>query len=811
MQAGYVFVAAEETHPLLPKAKRELDFAQNRGCVLRVSYCHQSVSKVTVTIGSNRLGVDADWSDGKTLYIKAILAGAVSDWNKENPTLAVQPGDRVISVNGVSGDAQAMVREIKDRSLLQLLFQKGGEKDKPEEPEPVPVPGVARAGMPLSIPGMPPRTVDILLEIRARAAEKAEKLKGIAAKPPPKPTNEPPSHYEVLGIELRADETAIKKSYRRLVLQWHPDKHPTDREDAEVKIRQINLAYETISNPLKRQSYDQMLQALERRRLNIRLETQFIKPRMSIPKEFMLCPLGYSDKFVRIVDDQLLVQSRDEAIGVAFQEFFQAAKFSLWWLPEVNNMCRLRARESAGQGMEGGLNVSFQFQAGQEEDENAESVCGLLADQDMKRCNLIVEASPFSQGAFRFEGAFWPGRYMAFRSPKEMRMAGHVDQGTDVVDFVLVDFSAAYKYMTTSEVLKGAVESQGGGQGGYVKLGDLRADLSVRLYFQQMLGSSVWNNKDFETFFEGHYEEWDYDAKKSRVRMRPDGPLLRQAPAPAVSSALGNGERSPEPELSGLAEKLSVAHNQMATVKLLLDANGDELAQLTPSAAVVALGRLAEKSEAPEKLRDLTAARRRFLITLPVLLGEGGKRDKRREASLQMSTLLTMQKDVAAMEKADVEKELVSACKAAAESISELIGSRVRHAPEEVSLGMLPDLLDLPLNWKVVAEPLREALAPLLKHQKPGVLLQPLRTAARLAKSARPIVEALAGVEMRGIAYADGQVAAEILLALAENNLEVTSVASKLRPPLLQRLPLPDLVSITAALGEQGEGRMLTP
>ncbi|CAJ1359112.1 unnamed protein product [Effrenium voratum] len=766
---------------------------------------------VTVTIGSNRLGVDADWSDGKTLYIKAILAGAVSDWNKENPTLAVQPGDRVISVNGVSGDAQAMVREIKDRSLLQLLFQKGGEKDKPEEPEPVPVPGVARAGMPLSIPGMPPRTVDILLEIRARAAEKAEKLKGIAAKPPPKPTNEPPSHYEVLGIELRADETAIKKSYRRLVLQWHPDKHPTDREDAEVKIRQINLAYETISNPLKRQSYDQMLQALERRRLNIRLETQFIKPRMSIPKEFMLCPLGYSDKFVRIVDDQLLVQSRDEAIGVAFQEFFQAAKFSLWWLPEVNNMCRLRARESAGQGMEGGLNVSFQFQAGQEEDENAESVCGLLADQDMKRCNLIVEASPFSQGAFRFEGAFWPGRYMAFRSPKEMRMAGHVDQGTDVVDFVLVDFSAAYKYMTTSEVLKGAVESQGGGQGGYVKLGDLRADLSVRLYFQQMLGSSVWNNKDFETFFEGHYEEWDYDAKKSRVRMRPDGPLLRQAPAPAVSSALGNGERSPEPELSGLAEKLSVAHNQMATVKLLLDANGDELAQLTPSAAVVALGRLAEKSEAPEKLRDLTAARRRFLITLPVLLGEGGKRDKRREASLQMSTLLTMQKDVAAMEKADVEKELVSACKAAAESISELIGSRVRHAPEEVSLGMLPDLLDLPLNWKVVAEPLREALAPLLKHQKPGVLLQPLRTAARLAKSARPIVEALAGVEMRGIAYADGQVAAEILLALAENNLEVTSVASKLRPPLLQRLPLPDLVSITAALGEQGEGRMLTP
>ena len=38
---------------------------------------------------------------------------------------------------------------------------------------------VARAGMPLTLPGMPPRTVDILLEIRARAAEKQEAQKGL--------------------------------------------------------------------------------------------------------------------------------------------------------------------------------------------------------------------------------------------------------------------------------------------------------------------------------------------------------------------------------------------------------------------------------------------------------------------------------------------------------------------------------------------------------------------------------------------------------------------------------------------------------
>eukprot|EP00913_Durusdinium_trenchii_P024062 g22598.t1 len=224
---------------------------------------------------------------------------------------------------------------------------------------------------------------------------------------------------------------------------------------------------------------------------------------------------------------------------------------------------------------------------------------------------------------------------------------------------------------------------------------------------------------------------------------------------------------------------------------------------------------------APDKIRDVTAARRRFLITLPVLLGDTvfSKKERRREAALPLATLLSMQKDVASIGKADAVKELAAACQGAVESISELIG--VRHAPEEVSLDMLPELLSLPLNWRVAAEPLADALAPLLKDRKPNSprsripwiasarllrrrSVKPLRAAAKLPKSARPIVEALAGVEMRGITYAEGSMAAEILLALAENNCEIATVASKLRPPLLQRLPLPDLVSIVAALGEQG-------
>merc|ERR1719174_3541004 len=83
-------------------------------------------------------------------------------------------------------------------------------------------------------------------------------------------------------------------------------------------------------------------------------------PRMSIPKEFMLCPLGQPDKFVRVVGTGLKVQSREDVAGVDFQEFFAAAKFCLWWVPEVNNMCRLRVQEGVDGG---GLNMNFMLQS----------------------------------------------------------------------------------------------------------------------------------------------------------------------------------------------------------------------------------------------------------------------------------------------------------------------------------------------------------------------------------------------------------------------------------------------------------------
>jgi len=62
-------------------------------------------------------------------------------------------------------------------------------------------------------------------------------------------------YYSVLGVARNVDGAGLKKAYRKLVMQYHPDRHPDD-PGAAAKMQEINEAYETLSDEKKRAEYD---------------------------------------------------------------------------------------------------------------------------------------------------------------------------------------------------------------------------------------------------------------------------------------------------------------------------------------------------------------------------------------------------------------------------------------------------------------------------------------------------------------------------------------------------------------------------
>lgn len=63
-------------------------------------------------------------------------------------------------------------------------------------------------------------------------------------------------YYEVLGVTRTASVEEIKAAYRKCALKWHPDRHPEDKAEAEVKFRESTEAYSVLSDAQKRQVYD---------------------------------------------------------------------------------------------------------------------------------------------------------------------------------------------------------------------------------------------------------------------------------------------------------------------------------------------------------------------------------------------------------------------------------------------------------------------------------------------------------------------------------------------------------------------------
>ena len=64
-------------------------------------------------------------------------------------------------------------------------------------------------------------------------------------------------YYEVLGVSKTATDEELKKAFRKLAKQYHPDANPNNKEEAEAKFKEVNEAYEVLSDKQKRNMYDQ--------------------------------------------------------------------------------------------------------------------------------------------------------------------------------------------------------------------------------------------------------------------------------------------------------------------------------------------------------------------------------------------------------------------------------------------------------------------------------------------------------------------------------------------------------------------------
>jgi len=64
-------------------------------------------------------------------------------------------------------------------------------------------------------------------------------------------------YYRILGVPRNASDTEIKKAYRKLAMQYHPDRNPGKEKWANEKFKEINEAYGILGDPQKRKQYDQ--------------------------------------------------------------------------------------------------------------------------------------------------------------------------------------------------------------------------------------------------------------------------------------------------------------------------------------------------------------------------------------------------------------------------------------------------------------------------------------------------------------------------------------------------------------------------
>ena len=69
------------------------------------------------------------------------------------------------------------------------------------------------------------------------------------------------NYYEILGVDRNVSQKDLKKAYKKLAKKWHPDLNKDNLKVAEEKMREINVAYDTLSDEVKRLDYNKKLDA----------------------------------------------------------------------------------------------------------------------------------------------------------------------------------------------------------------------------------------------------------------------------------------------------------------------------------------------------------------------------------------------------------------------------------------------------------------------------------------------------------------------------------------------------------------------
>ena len=69
------------------------------------------------------------------------------------------------------------------------------------------------------------------------------------------------NYYEILGVDREVNPKDLKKAYKKLAKKWHPDLNRDNPKLAEQKMREINVAYDTLSDEVKRIDYNKKLDA----------------------------------------------------------------------------------------------------------------------------------------------------------------------------------------------------------------------------------------------------------------------------------------------------------------------------------------------------------------------------------------------------------------------------------------------------------------------------------------------------------------------------------------------------------------------